>query len=1224
MKHAAFRTLSLFTAIFMAVQIIGMIPFKFNTKLKVKADEYSSQPDRTKQQINILEIEPNIWGYVFNENSFKGKFGDSQVNLTQMPIKEFIANIQTVLGKYDIIYIGKNGGNYTKIGDMACSLPYGGDSRYGNYAEFYSDNDITNKKAAEIIDYINAGQCTVFEQGVFDAAGTKLYNNFVKYKNDPNLKSNVKVTNDFEDIKSENKNSPVDSLANSLADSLVNFYNSCTKRPQLCINSAPTEYEGDFNNDKSYQQDRNLNYNFSVDDVNNPGGPITAKLYFDTNDDGLFKDDKGKDDDEVKVSQDLNAGSNLSISYTVPNYFSGILPWKLEITDNETGAKSYQTGNMVFKAKTVKQIRVLQIWPYGCTFFVGNYENGWPVDKNFQMTAPLKLNGLYDIKVTSINVDDFNNSYAVSKDDPPDVKGEVVYTDSDGNTHDEPNVTVPTKLNGNYDMVILGFSDCYGHKDINDNGCAAIKDFINTKQSVMFTHDTSTYDVHKPGSWGYNLTKNFRDIIGMNRYALDSMNRYIHDSMPLPYKWTYGITDPQLNNANTGGDPHWTTTTAHKVNDGVTTEFPYKLPDDITVSETHFQYFQLDLEDPDVVPWYSLDYDSRYGGMAKYDPRNFYYMYSKGNVTYSGTGHTSPGGQEQEDQLFVNTILKAAKSANHAPTLYVHNLEDGETVASSQNLKFSFTANDEDNDKMTGTVYINDKPYKLYNKDNNNIISSGDTEDVTIPSDDLAKHVGNSNTFTIKVEVEDPYGAEASSKEYTLNYEDVPSITLNSEDNNYGCLKGDILNVTLSVDAAASKNGYKTETSNMSFPDSNNPDIETNDDNTSKSGLTISGDDTWDLKNVTFSPDPDYPSQKKTFHFKADSCGSYNVTAGIEYKFNDLYNGKTQKTSKTFYVNVADGSINVQVKKIDKGGTKDNASKLSDSRAKTCYIGIYKKSDNTFVVGSKVSQDDGTVSFKDITSGDYIVKLSNPPDNYACMDENAAAPVSYANNNGACNVSMYVTDVRPDAPSLSEDITTYTNKPIKVSIDNVQDASKGYMYQIKSNKTKDWQNYSEPVSVDTEGTTVSARCGIIVPEENEIKDNTIWSNLAQLTVYNYDDTPPDGDIKFDQNAGNVNVTTTARFTLNTAYCGSDGKPISDTVNCSGNPGGNVTIEKVTVDGKDVDSKNYTFTKNTDGVYEVDVPKVSPGQYVTFDIIDEAGNENKITKECDSTNIDRER
>lgn len=1178
MKHAAFRTLSLFTAIFMAVQIIGIIPFKFNTRLKVKADEHISQPNRTKQQINILEIEPNIWGYVFNENSFKGKFGDSQVNLTQMPIKEFIANIQTVLGKYDIIYIGKKNGNYTKIGDEVNSLPYGEDSRNGKYVEFYSDNDITNKKAKEIIDYINAGQCMVFEPGVFDAAGTKLCNNFAGYKN--GSKSNVKVTNDFRN-----------------ADSLVNFYNSCAKRPKLCINSTPTEYDGNYRDDNSYQQDRNLNFNFDVDDVNVSGGPITAKLYLDMNDDGLFKED------EMKVSKDLNAGSNLCMSYTVPDSFSGILPWKLEITDKKTGAKSYQIGYTAFKAKQVKQIRVLQLWPYGCTFFVGNYVNGWNVDKNYQMMVPLKLDGLYDIKVTSINVDDFNNSYAINKDDPPDVKGEVVYTDSDGNTHDEPNVTVPTKLNGNYDMVILGFSDCYGHKDINDNGCAAIKDFINTKQSVMFTHDTSTYRVLSPGGYGYNLTKNFRDIIGMNRY--------VHDSVPQEGKITYGMNDPQLNNFNTGGDPHWTTTMAHKVNDGVTTEFPYKLPDDINVSETHFQYFQLDLEDPDVIPWYSLDYDTRYGGMSKYDPRNFYYMYSKGNVTYSGTGHTSPGGHEQENQLFVDTIVKAAKSANHAPTLDVYNLTDGETVASSQNLNFNFVANDEDNDKMTGTVYINDKPYKLYNKDNNNIISSGDREDVTIPSDDLAKYVGNLSKFTIKVEVEDPYGAKAC-KEYHLNYKDLPSITLNS-DNNYGCIKGDTVGATLSVDAAASKLGYKTKTANMNFPDSdNNPDIEPNDDNTSKSGLTIRGDDTWDLKNVTFSPDPDYSSQKKTFHFKANNAGSYKVTAGIQYKFNDLYNGETQKTSKTFYVNVADGSINVQVKKIDKGKTEDSSANLTDSRTDTCYISIYDK-DGTLVSGSKVSQD-GTVSFKDITSGDYVVKLSNPPSGYACMDENVHAEVSYANNKGACNISMYVTDVKPETPVLSEDNTNYTNKPINVSVNyNGQDISKGYEDQIMQGESGDWQNYSGPVSVSSEGAAVSARCGIPVPKENEIPDNTVWSDTAQFNVYNIDCDSPLGGISFDEEqAGNIDVKTTARFTLSkdSTYTESDGKKIPDTIKYDNNPGGNVTIEKVTIDGKDLDPKSYPISQDK-GYIEADVSNVLPGQTVTFDIIDEAGNKKTI-------------
>ncbi|MDY3828826.1 MAG: hypothetical protein SOZ71_08625, partial [Clostridium sp.] len=50
------------------------------------------------------------------------------------------------------------------------------------------------------------------------------------------------------------------------------------------------------------------------------------------------------------------------------------------------------------------------------------------------------------------------------------------------------------------------------------------------------------------------------------------------------------------------------------------------------------------------------------------DSRNFYYTYSKGNITYSGTGHSN-GYPPSEMKLFINTIIKADRGANFAPNV---------------------------------------------------------------------------------------------------------------------------------------------------------------------------------------------------------------------------------------------------------------------------------------------------------------------------------------------------------------------------------------------------------------------------------------------------------------------------------------------------------------------------------------------------------------------------
>ena len=59
----------------------------------------------------------------------------------------------------------------------------------------------------------------------------------------------------------------------------------------------------------------------------------------------------------------------------------------------------------------------------------------------------------------------------------------------------------------------------------------------------------------------------------------------------------------------------------------------------------------------DVVVWYCLA-DKLYANSPN-DVRNNYYFYSKGNVIYTGAGHSKVDGDE-EIQLFINAMVAAA------------------------------------------------------------------------------------------------------------------------------------------------------------------------------------------------------------------------------------------------------------------------------------------------------------------------------------------------------------------------------------------------------------------------------------------------------------------------------------------------------------------------------------------------------------------------------------
>ena len=130
-----------------------------------------------------------------------------------------------------------------------------------------------------------------------------------------------------------------------------------------------------------------------------------------------------------------------------------------------------------------------------------------------------------------------------------------------------------------------------------------------------------------------------------------------------------------------------------KLNDGQITQYPYILPDNFVVQTTHSQYYELDLTsdadndgESDVVVWYAMGtnvdgngnratsgngcnkYDDEIG--ISVDPANGYYIYNKGNVTYTGAGHTSlQNAPDGEIQLFVNSLLASFDTGNVEPTV---------------------------------------------------------------------------------------------------------------------------------------------------------------------------------------------------------------------------------------------------------------------------------------------------------------------------------------------------------------------------------------------------------------------------------------------------------------------------------------------------------------------------------------------------------------------------
>ena len=114
-----------------------------------------------------------------------------------------------------------------------------------------------------------------------------------------------------------------------------------------------------------------------------------------------------------------------------------------------------------------------------------------------------------------------------------------------------------------------------------------------------------------------------------------------------------------------------------QVNAGQITEYPYSIDETFAATHSHPQYLQLNMDtdnrdannNDDIVVWYTLDKnpewcDSIFAANEK-DVRNHYFIYNKGNITYTGSGDSEVL-NTMERKLFVNTLVASYRTGTHA------------------------------------------------------------------------------------------------------------------------------------------------------------------------------------------------------------------------------------------------------------------------------------------------------------------------------------------------------------------------------------------------------------------------------------------------------------------------------------------------------------------------------------------------------------------------------
>lgn len=487
---------------------------------------------------------------------------------------------------------------------------------------------------------------------------------------------------------------------------------------------------------------------------------------------------------------ELRTGETYRVIRALPEEYVGVIPWKLVFYDNADRlvrtAKSGYTS--VPQQNGKKTIRVLQL-------LSDDNRNNWNLhdeQNNSNSTFSKCINGLTDWNVVGLDQVNWDGTVTPSKSiDSMTVTyliNDKLKISGTSDTDIQKIYQESYNLFQQYDMLILGFGDAYrfgytySASDISNNKLDnvkrnlavgwAVRDYIESGKSILFTHDTTSYvnniqsaiqwndQGYKENQknywyWGYEFNKTIRASVGLDRYGalkeyyqqraasttgeeqkrdqeyLNTLKSYTFDEIKEPNSdnelWQKeGVTkytvvrflrshleDLRKTGSSTvkfpvensllkqagydGGDPWWnypssllmgdyagSSLIATQVNEGQITQYPYQISanEQLEISNTHYQWLQPNMEldrngdgKNDIVVWYCISgvaggqyKDTNIYNITPNDVVNNYYIYTMGNVTYSGAGHSTPS-KESEIKLFVNTMIAAYNAGVTAPSV---------------------------------------------------------------------------------------------------------------------------------------------------------------------------------------------------------------------------------------------------------------------------------------------------------------------------------------------------------------------------------------------------------------------------------------------------------------------------------------------------------------------------------------------------------------------------
>jgi hypothetical protein len=668
----------------------------------------------------------------------------NDVDITTMTTSEFVGHIDDLNAKYDMIYLGDDdkdlkydgnfrpddkvlyyhvGGNklaryelqglmnhdYVTKGSQKTAATVGDkDSTTGTTIGSVrgSGNDITKEIKNKLVNFAKSGYPVVVAGNIYGKNKETISTELVD--NSSYIYDFLNEVKGFDNVYKEGE---------ITADEDINFYAELPK-PKIKLSSFPPSAIGTGDGPSNeFLTEENMTFQFQIIDeaqASPANAEYNCELYIDLNCDGNFS--KSEKLEDIAVMQNgnviqpdndgiyhLSLNTDYTVSRKIPQEYIKLMPWKLVVTNNNNN--EIRTSEIGYTKRkntnsTANTINVLQIIPNSaCT---------WNLARDTVFQNLLKNVDDFQVNITTITVGQYETQYTNGTED----------------------------LN-QYHMLIVGFCDgaAYGTgiasysganpTNFSAKGAQKILEFANSGKSVILAHDNTSssnyaHDAeNKTGNdptwkgWAYYFNQKLRAASGMDRYGITNplisdilkeakilnkssltewnevlknagdMAYYLNKNKEKTYSETQGFTNGKLRIATTTLGSTEETTTASQVNEGAITEYPYKIDKKITVAPTHFQYYQLALEENadkddsgDLVVWYCLgDKDNKTGnGYYDHSPndvRNNYYIYSYKNIIYTGVGHkpVTNNGNLMEKKLFVNTIIAAYNAQAVNPEL---------------------------------------------------------------------------------------------------------------------------------------------------------------------------------------------------------------------------------------------------------------------------------------------------------------------------------------------------------------------------------------------------------------------------------------------------------------------------------------------------------------------------------------------------------------------------